>query len=98
MSCPEYVRFRQIYDKALRRWGKVFLSPSEEPGFAKLAAWQIDELKRRTLDERDIAKGRMCLHRQICPVCREEAHHQRSASRVLESLAKVIPFKPHVSK
>src|SRR5258708_1021676 len=93
MSCPEYLRFRRLYDNPLRPLGQVFLFPSEETELAKLAAWQIEELKQRTLDERDTAKGRMCLHRQICPVCREEAHQQLSASKVLERVAKVIPFK-----
>ena len=93
MSCTEYARFRQRYGKALRRWGKVFLSRSEETGLAKLAAWQIDELKQRTLEERDAARERMYLHQQICPACREATRQQHSASKVLERLAKVIPFK-----
>jgi hypothetical protein len=93
MSCPEYVRLRQLYYKALRRWGQVFLSTSKETGLAKLAAWQIAELKRKTLEERDTANERMCLHRQLCPACREETRQQQSAGRVLEPSARVIPFK-----
>ena len=61
MSCPEYLRLRQHYLAALRRWGQT-----EAMGAAKP---EIAEIKEKALNERNAANERMRLHELSCPVC-----------------------------
>ena len=68
MSCPEYLRLRQHYDAALRRWAQIELS-SHRPGLIDASARLAEEVRQKALDERNEANERMRLHEQNCPTC-----------------------------
>lgn len=64
MSCPEYLRLRQHYELALRRWAHVeWSSRGDTPARLALA------IRETAMNERNAARNRMCLHEQNCPVC-----------------------------
>jgi hypothetical protein len=67
-ACLEYVRLRQHYEVALRRWGQILLAKDTE--IVGAAARQAAQLKQQALDERDAANQRMCVHKRSCPACR----------------------------
>jgi hypothetical protein len=61
MRCPEYLRLREEYEVALRRWGHVMLSPDVH----RLSA----EIKQKVFGERNAAKKLLDDHTTTCPVC-----------------------------
>jgi hypothetical protein len=66
VQCLEQRRLLQLYEAALRRWGQVCLPTQLEGERAYLA----EQVRQRTLEERNNARGRLESHRQHCPVCR----------------------------
>jgi hypothetical protein len=76
-SCSEYLRLRQHYEAALRRWAQVELPSKKREVFdapARLAA----EVKQKALNERDAANERMRLHEQNCSIC---SHKRKPGSK-----------------
>jgi hypothetical protein len=61
MRCAVYLRLRQNYLEAHRRWRQAAMSSreSESDKEALMAAFQ----------KRNVAKDRLDLHEQGCPVC-----------------------------
>jgi hypothetical protein len=59
MTCPEYLRLREDYEMALRRWSRVAL----------FDAVTSIEIKQQAYEERDGAKGKLDRHRESCPIC-----------------------------
>ena len=68
MSCPEYLRLRQRYESALRRWADVELS-SKGRNFFDAPVHLTAEIKEGALKERNATRNRMCFHEENCPVC-----------------------------
>ena len=75
MSCLEKVRLQQLYEAALRRWGQIHHESSQISGDN---IWLVQEVKRRTLIERDAAKARLDLHEQRCETCARRRLRSRS--------------------
>jgi hypothetical protein len=50
MNGPEYLRLRQDYDAALRRWGHAMLSQVDEQGMT------ASELRLKAYQDRDASK------------------------------------------
>jgi hypothetical protein len=72
----EYVRLRQLYVAALRRWGQIPTWKDTE--LAGVAARQAVQLKQRALEERDAANERMRLHQRSCSECRSKMGNPRN--------------------
>jgi hypothetical protein len=68
MHCPEYIRLRQLYGAALRRWGCLLLSPDAD--FKEASARQLVELRFKAREDRNAAKERWILHVLTCPTCK----------------------------
>jgi hypothetical protein len=68
MSCSEYLRIRQHYDAALRRWAQIELSSHKFEVF-DASARLADKVRQKALDERNEARQRMRLHEENCPAC-----------------------------
>ena len=67
MTCPEYQRLLQLYEAALRHWGRVMWSArADVPGIPVHLA---SEMKQRAYVERNEAYERMLAHKQSCSVC-----------------------------
>jgi hypothetical protein len=67
MTCPEYQRLLQLYEAALRHWGRVMWSArADVPGIPERLA---SEMKQRAYVERNEAHKRMLAHKQSCSVC-----------------------------
>ena len=61
MWCANYFRIRQNYEAAQRRWTQAAMSAGEtNAGQEALMA---------ALYKRNVAKDRLVLHQQECPVC-----------------------------
>jgi hypothetical protein len=68
MTCPEYKRLLQLYEAALRHWGRVvWSSKADAPGIPERLAL---EMKQRAFVERNEAHERMRAHKQSCPGCK----------------------------
>jgi hypothetical protein len=68
MTCPEYVRLRQIYEAALRHWGQfMWSSKVAAPGVPER---RDAETKQRAFFARNEASERLSAHQRSCPVCR----------------------------
>jgi hypothetical protein len=67
MSCPEYLRLRQRFLAAFRRWGHT--ESVGEPLTPEMA-----QIKEKALNERNEAHNRMFVHQHGCSVCN---HHRR---------------------
>jgi hypothetical protein len=67
MLCPVYLRLRQHYEAALRRWAQADSASNKRnsDASARLAL----EIEHKALNERNAAKERMSLHQQSCPTC-----------------------------
>jgi hypothetical protein len=63
---PEYLRLRQHYDEALRRWAQIELS-SYRPGLIDASARLAELVRQKALDEKNAAIQRMRFHEQNCP-------------------------------
>jgi hypothetical protein len=71
--CPEHSRLLQHYEAALRRWAQAeWSSNRNEPNELLRVSEGIK--KKKALDERDAARGRLNLHERTCPTC---IHNQR---------------------
>jgi predicted ArsR family transcriptional regulator len=68
MSCLQYLRLRQHYDAALRRWAQLELS-AHDPDVLDASARLAEVVRQKGLRERNEASERMRLHEQNCPVC-----------------------------
>jgi hypothetical protein len=64
--CPEKIRLQQLYEAATRRWQQLD-APSQLYG---QKTYFIEELKIRTLAERNAAKSRLVTHQLHCTRCR----------------------------
>jgi hypothetical protein len=65
MTCLERHRPQQLYDASLRRWRQIATRELlDESPYLK------EEVRRRTLNERDAAKKRLLMHQQVCGTCR----------------------------
>jgi hypothetical protein len=60
MPCPEYLRLRQHYEVAIRRWGQVLLSP--QTNLVGVLFRHAEEINQKALCERDTAKERLDAH------------------------------------
>ena len=74
MACLEKVRLQQLYEAALRRWGQI----RDASQISGDNPWLVQEVKRRTLIERDAAKDRLELHQQRCETCARQRPRSRS--------------------
>jgi hypothetical protein len=76
MTCPEYLRLRQLCEAALRRWVQTkSLSGSELVGESARHATQ---LKQAAAIERDAAKERFEVHKRSCAACIEAIRQPRT--------------------
>ena len=67
MTCPEYQRLLQLYEAALRHWGRVMWSANAGvPGIPEHLA---SEMKQSAYFERNEAHKRMLAHKQSCSAC-----------------------------
>jgi hypothetical protein len=66
MTCDQYTRLRQHYEAAVRHWGHVTLQTNDTGPIGAPVALQV---KAKALAERDLAKERVRLHKQTCPIC-----------------------------
>jgi hypothetical protein len=73
MSCPEYLRLRQRFLAAFRRWGHT-----ESSGDALTP--EMEEIKEKAVNERNEAHNRMFVHQNSCPVC----NHNRRKPHLLK--------------
>jgi hypothetical protein len=69
MLCPEYLRLRQLYEAALRRFTHIELS-SHGRDLSDTSARLAAEIKQKALDETNAALERMRLHVQRCQTCK----------------------------
>jgi hypothetical protein len=67
MLCPEYLRLQQHYEVAIRQWGHIVLSPDGK--LVGALARQAAEIRQKAFAERDLAKGRLSIHKVTCPAC-----------------------------
>jgi hypothetical protein len=77
MHCPEYNRLRQLYEVAIRHWGRVILSPDSDSLGA--LARQTAEIKEKAYRERDEAKKRLSDHVSTCSSCKPKLRSARSS-------------------
>ena len=78
-TCPEYLRLRQLYEAALRRWVQNnSLSGSELVGESARHATQV---KQAASIERDAAKERFEVHKRSCAACIEAIRLSRTPPR-----------------
>ena len=70
MTCPKYLRLRDVYEANLRQWVKVLRLEDEIQGDAKLAA-----IERWTE-----ALSKMTSHAEFCPTCRMDNRRIRSTA------------------
>ncbi len=68
MTCPEYERLLQLYEAALRHWGRVLWSSKAD--VADIPERLASEMKQKAYNERNEAHERMRAHRQSCSVCK----------------------------
>jgi hypothetical protein len=66
MTCLERQRLQQLYDASLRRWGQVAASSQ----LFGQSAYLTEEVRLRTLAERDAAQNRLLMHQRVCGTCR----------------------------
>jgi hypothetical protein len=72
--CTELQELKRRYESALRVWGQYeFPLHNELVGTRARRSEQL-ELKRRALDARNAANGRVLAHKRICPLCADERH------------------------
>jgi hypothetical protein len=65
MLCPEHSRLLQHYEVALRDWAQVEWNERVSEGVRK----------KKVLEERDAARGRLNLHERSCPTCIHNQHN-----------------------
>ncbi|MDT7814627.1 MAG: hypothetical protein QOJ42_4543 [Acidobacteriaceae bacterium] len=65
MTCPEYLRLRDVYEASLRQWARVMRLPDDD---AKLTAF----------DRRSEALSKMTSHAEFCPACRMDKRRFRA--------------------
>jgi hypothetical protein len=63
MDCPEYLRLRQEYEAAIKRWFRVMLY---DEGAVHAAT---SEIRQKADEERDEAKLKLSQHTESCPTC-----------------------------
>jgi dihydroorotase-like cyclic amidohydrolase len=69
VECYQYMRLRQHYEAALRRWEQIELV-SNKNGFLDTSANRLAlEVWYKAQEERNAAKKRMTLHKQSCSIC-----------------------------
>jgi hypothetical protein len=62
IRCPEYIRLKQKYKQALRRWLQVEAD----------ASMVASRRRQKALKERDEASKKLILHNESCSVCRRD--------------------------
>jgi hypothetical protein len=67
MTCPEYLRLRQLYEAALRHLGQVLLCAAVN--LVGAPARQAAEIKRKAFEERNAAKAVLTAHALKCQSC-----------------------------
>jgi hypothetical protein len=67
MPCPEHLRLRQLYEAALRYWGRVILS--SDANLVGALARQAAQIKQTAFADRNAAKKRLDDHSLTCPTC-----------------------------
>jgi hypothetical protein len=78
MDCPEFLRLRQNYDSALRRWSQMMLTPAGDSGYT--------EAKRKAYEERDEARHERDLHLAQCRICNGDPRSMHAHDRAADSL------------
>jgi hypothetical protein len=69
MRCSEYVRLRQHYEAALRRWAQLGLSAEEEHKEDFVDTTVRLAVKQKAFEERNAAYVRIALHERNCRIC-----------------------------
>ncbi len=68
MTCPEYERLLQLYEAALRHWGRVLWSSQAD--VSDIPERLASEMKQKAYNERNEAHERIRAHRLSCSVCK----------------------------
>jgi len=72
--CAELQELKRRYESALRVWGQYEFPLHNELAGAR--APRSEQLKRRALDARNAANGRVLAHNRICPLCADERNRR----------------------
>jgi hypothetical protein len=69
VECYQYMRLRQHYEAALRRWEQIELVSNKNAFLHTSANRLAVEVWYKAQEERNAARERMTLHKESCPIC-----------------------------